>query len=124
MSMQPLLKQRHDIVEVRAKKSGRFQKYDVVLYKSGDRYILHRILKVRPSDYIIAGDHNSFLEYGITDEQILGVMTRIIRDGNEVPLDSLKYKLYVHLWCDFYPVRALILRVKAFGRRLIRRLKR
>lgn len=123
MSMQPLLKQRRDIVDIRAKGAERFHKYDVVLYKSGGRYVLHRILKVRPDDYVIAGDHNTFLEYGITDEQILGVMTRIIRDGKERSLSSWKYKAYVHLWCDFYPIRMAILRVKAIGRRAKRKLK-
>ena len=122
MSMEPLLKQRRDIVDIRAKGAERFHKYDVVLYVSGGRYVLHRILKVRPDDYVIAGDHNTFLEYGITDDQILGVMTRIIRDGKERSLTSWKYKAYVHLWCDFYPVRMGILRVKGAARRVKRRL--
>ena len=124
MSMEPLLKQRRDIVDIRAKGAERFHKYDVVLYVSGGRYVLHRILKVRPDDYVIAGDHNTFLEYGITDDQILGVMTRIIRDGKERSLTSWKYKAYVHLWCDFYPVRMAILRVKGAARRVKRRLGR
>lgn len=124
MSMEPLLKQRRDIVDIRAKGAERFRRYDVVLYKSAGRYVLHRILKVRPDDYVIAGDHNTFLEYGITDEQILGVMTRIFRDGKERPLNSWKYRLYVHLWCDFYPVRMAILRAKALARRAKRKLRR
>ena len=124
MSMLPLLKQRHDIVEIRPGSGQRYQKYDVVLYKSAGRYVLHRILKVRPDDYVIAGDHNTFLEYGITDEQILGKMTRIIRDGEDIPLDGLRYRMYVHLWCDFYPVRAAILRTKAFLRRAKRKVKK
>ena len=123
-SMLPLLKQRHDIVEIRSGSGERFKKYDVVLYHSADRYVLHRILKVRPHDYVIAGDHNTFLEYGITDEQILGKMTRVIRDGEDLPLDGLRYRIYVHLWCDFYPVRAFILRAKALLRRGMRKAKR
>ena len=101
LSMMPLLRQRRDIVEIRAKGSERFRKYDVVLYKQGSKYVLHRILKVNPEDYVIAGDHNFFREYGITDDDILGVMTRIIRDGKEVRMDNKLYRCYVHLWCDF-----------------------
>ena len=124
-SMLPLLRQRRDIVEIRAKGSSRFKKYDVVLYKRGGKYILHRIIKVRPNDYVILGDHNITLEYGITDEQILGVMVRVIRNGREITPDNKLYKLYVHLWCNFYPVRIFILRGRgAISRRLPAGLKK
>ena len=114
-SMMPLLRQRKDVVMLRRKEAGeRCKKYDVVLYRSGDghNYILHRILKVRENDYVIAGDHNTYLEDGITDEMILGVMTSIRRDGRDITMENTLYRLYVHLWCDFYPVRMAILRYK------------
>ena len=77
-SMMPLLRQRRDIIEIRKKGPERCKKYDVVLYKRDGRYILHRILEVLPDGkYIIAGDNNTFLEKDITDDQILGVMTRV-----------------------------------------------
>lgn len=115
-SMLPLLRQRRDIIEIRKKLPGRCKKYDVVLYKRGDRYILHRILKVLPEGYIIAGDHNTFIEKDITDEHILGVMTRVIRDGKEIHMDDPGYRLYVHLWCDCYPVRMFIISAKRYCR--------
>ena len=112
-SMLPLLRQHRDIIEIHRKDSStRCKRYDAVLYKRGDKYILHRILKVRPNDYVICGDHNIWREYGITDEMILGVMTRVIRDGKPIYPTDCKYRLYVHLWCDFYPMRAAILYVK------------
>ena len=52
-SMMPLLRQRKDIIEIRRKEPGRCKKYDVVLYKRGDKYILHRILNVLPDGYNI-----------------------------------------------------------------------
>ena len=123
-SMMPLLRQRKDLIEIRSKPPGRCRKYDVVLYKRGPKYILHRILKVRPQGYVIAGDHNTFLEYDITDDHILGVMTRVIRNGRTITMDDRLYRFYVHLWCDFYPMRMLILKEKAFARRVLRALKR
>ena len=119
-SMLPLLRQRRDIIEIRKVSSDRCRKYDVVLYKRGNRYILHRVLKVRPDDYVIAGDHNAFLEYGITDRDILGVMTRVIRDGKEIRMTDPGYLLYVHLWCDFYPLRMFILRCRGKAARIVR----
>ena len=123
-SMMPLLRQRRDIVEIRPKGPDRCSKYDVVLYKRGNKYILHRILKVRPKDYVIVGDNCIWREYGITDENILGVMTRIIRNGKTVTPDNRWYKLYVHLWCDFYPLRASILYIKRLAWSVLSRVKR
>ena len=113
-SMMPLLRQYRDIIEIRPKGEHRCKKYDVVLYKRGKNYILHRVLRVLPDGYIIAGDHNTFLEYDIKDERIIGVMVRMIRDGKEISMTDIKYRLYVHLWCDLYPVRMGLLRIRRF----------
>ena len=111
-SMMPLLRQRRDVIEIRKKGPERCKKYDVALYKRGKKYILHRILKVLPKGYLIAGDNCVFVERDITDENILGVMTRVRRNGKDIAVDNPWYRLYVHLWCDCYPVRMLILRCK------------
>lgn len=124
-SMLPLLRQRRDVIEIRKKEPKRCKKYDVVLYKRGNKYILHRILKVLPDGYIIAGDHNTFLERDVTDDMILGVMTRVIRNGKSIDVNTNRlYRCYVHLWCDFYPLRAAILRGKAWVRGVLGAVKR
>ena len=109
VSMMPLLRQGKDLMEIRRKGPGRCRKYDAVLYKVGGRYILHRILKVRKNDYVIAGDNCFRKEYGITDRQILGVLTGVVRNGRHISVTDKKYQFYVHLWCDFYPIRAAVL---------------
>ena len=123
-SMLPLLRAGRDIIEIRKLGKGRCRQFDVVVYQRGDMYILHRILRVLPDGYIIAGDHNTFLERDITDAQILGVMTRVIRDGKSVTPDNFWYKCYVYLWCAPYPVRFFILRcvwkLKSIARRIRR----
>ncbi len=113
-SMMPLLRQRRDIIEIRKKELGRCKKYDVVLYKRNGQYILHRILRVLPTGYLIAGDNNFFVERDITDMDILGVMKRVILDGKSISMDAPLYRLYVHLWCDCYPLRMFLLRGKTF----------
>ena len=123
-SMMPLLRQHRDIIEIRPEGDDRCEKYDVVLYKRGNSNILHRILRRLPNGYIIAGDNNTFLEYDIKDEQIIGVMVRLVRDGKEIRMTDMKYRLYVHLWCDFYPVRMFLLRVKRKIRRVGLHIKR
>ena len=122
-SMLPLLRQRRDIIEIRRKGPGRCRKYDAVLYKRGEKYILHRIVKVRPNDYVIVGDNCIWREYGITDGMILGVMTRVIRGGKSISVEDWRYKLYVRLWCGCYHVRAAVMLARSLMGRLLARLK-
>ena len=123
-SMMPLLRQHRDVMIIE-RPSGRLKKYDVPLYKTkSGKYILHRILKVREHDYVICGDHCTRREYGITDENIIGVLTGVIRDGKTVKMDDFSYKFYYHLWCDFFYVRVFILKVKSFFARGFRFLKK
>ena len=116
-SMMPLLRERKDIIEITAKR-GRCKKYDVVFYKRGDQYILHRIIKVLPNGYVIAGDHNTFKEFDIKDENILGVMTRVIREGKSIYSTDFLYRLYAHLWVDFFSIKVFFLRGKELFSRL------
>ena len=120
-SMRPLIRQDRDILIIE-KIQGRLKKYDVPLYKrDSGQYVLHRVLKVRPNDYVICGDNRYSKEYGITDRHIIGVLTAVVRDGKEMPITDWRYRLYVHLWCDLYPLRAVILKTRRFPKWLKRR---
>ena len=120
-SMRPLIRQDRDILIIE-KPNGRLKKYDVPLYKrDSGQYVLHRVLKVRENDYVICGDNRYNKEYGITDRHIIGVLTAVVRDGKEVPITDLRYRLYVHLWCDLFPLRAFILKAKKFPKWLKKR---
>ena len=120
-SMLPLIRQDKDLLIIE-KPNGRLKKYDVPLYRRDTgKYVLHRILKVRKKDYVICGDNRWKREYGITDRHIIGVLTGIVRNGRTVPVTSRKYRLYVHLWCDLFPVRAFIIRAKMKLEREIRK---
>lgn len=111
-SMMPIIRQNRDLLIIE-KVNGRLKKYDVPLYKrDSGQYVLHRILKVRKNDYVMCGDNRWQKEYGIADRHIIGVLTGIVRGGKTISMNDKKYRLYVHLWCDFFHVRALILRVK------------
>ena len=110
-SMMPLIKQDRDLLIIEPA-NGRLKKYDVPLYKrDSGQYVLHRILKVREDDYVICGDNRWTKEYGITDRHIIGVLTAVVRNGKEISVNDWKYKLYVHLWCDLFPIRAFIVHV-------------
>lgn len=119
-SMMPLIRQDKDLLIIE-KVNGRLKKYDVPLYKrDSGQYVLHRILKVRENDYVICGDNRWRREYGISDRHIIGVLTGIVRDGKTILVTDKKYQLYVHLWCDFFPVRAFVIRVRGFVKRRLK----
>ena len=113
-SMRPLIRQDRDLLIIE-KPHGRLKKYDVPLYKrDSGQYVLHRILKVHDSDYVICGD-NRYCKH------IIGVLTTVVRDGREISVNDWKYKLYVHLWCDLFLIRAFVLRIKNIPQRLKRK---
>ena len=98
VSMLPLLRQQKDLYTIE-KKKDRCKKYDVVLYKRPPKsFVLHRVVEVREQDYVILGDNCLEKEYGITDEDILGVMTSFVRNGKEYSVNHKGYCLYVVIW--------------------------
>lgn len=107
VSMLPLLRQKRDLFTV-TKRQGRCKKYDVALYRRADgAYVLHRVVKVCEDGYVILGDNCLNKEYGIKDEDILGVMTSFVRDGKEYSVDVWLYRVYVKVWYAIYPIRRL-----------------
>ena len=117
-SMLPLLKQGRDLFTVEKKTGERCRKYDVVLYRRAQKeYVLHRVIEVRDSDYVILGDNCVRKEYGIRDEDILGVMTSFVRKGKKHSCKELGYRIYSRIWGACHPVRVafMILRGKAAG---------
>lgn len=124
VSMLPLIRPGRDLVEITRKGEARCKKHDVVLYKRDGKYILHRVLEVRPGDYVIAGDHQTVKEYGVTDADIIGVLSAVIRKGKRIPVTDRNYQRYARLWCGFYPVRKAVRNGKAAALRLLRQFKK
>lgn len=118
-SMLPLIRQHRDLLIIR-RPEGRLKRYDIPLYKRpSGKYVLHRVMRVKKDGYIICGDNRYLLERDITDADIIGVLTAIVRNGKEISVDSFACRLYAHLWCDLFPVRALVLFVIEKFRRLL-----
>lgn len=111
-SMYPLIRQGKDVLIIK-KSNRRLKKMDVPLYKrKSGQYVLHRIIKVNENDYVIRGDNTYYNETGIRDDQILGVLSGVIREGKEISVDSFGYKLYSYFWYYTYYLRKLIIKIK------------
>ncbi len=111
-SMEPLLRQDRDLVVISAF-SSRLQKNDVVLYKRGNQYVLHRVIKVMPDHYLIRGDNTYTLEK-VPDSAVLGVMTAFTRKGREYKTADKSCQRYARFWNTIYPLRYLLFRLKGF----------
>ena len=107
-SMLPLLRQGVDSVALRALNRPP-RKFDILFYQRRDgSYILHRVKKVTTDGLIMWGDNHVMLEYGVTDDMIIGYAARIFRGEHELDCRGLRYKLYLWLW-QFKAIRRIIL---------------
>lgn len=111
LSMYPMLRNRRDTIIVRPYE-GRLKKYDIPLYKRGEKYVLHRIVEVLPDSYVICGDNCECKEYGITEKDILGVLTGFYRDEKEIDINGFWYRSYSRVWVFLYPFRKFWKRTK------------
>ena len=110
-SMMPLLRERRDLMVIEKKGPERLHWLDVPLFKRDNgQYVLHRVMWVRKNDYVICGDNQWYLERGITDKHILGVLTQVDRGGKVLDM--------------FYPLRACWLIGRSVPGAVVRRVKR
>lgn len=93
-SMQPMLKERENIV-VLEKAESVLKKYDIALYKRPNgQYVLHRVLKVRENDYIICGD-NLWQKEIVPHKWVLAYATGYYKDGNFISVNDKDYCRYL-----------------------------
>lgn len=102
-SMLPFLKEK-DEVEILLPK-GEIKKYDVVLYKHEDLFVLHRVIAVSGDTLKICGDNSPVMEY-VKKGDIIGVMKK------EKPLKAFLVKC----WYELY-IKRIYLFIKRKARR-------
>ena len=87
-------------VVVLKKPEGRLKYLDVALYRrSNGDFVLHRVVGFdKDSKYIFCGDNQFHKERGITDENIIGVVTAFYRKGKHYTDNSLSYRFYKSAW--------------------------
>ena len=117
-SMRPMLRGEKDNILVE-KPTGRLKKFDVALYARRDgTSVLHRVVRVRENDYGMRGDNCDYTEYGVTDEDLIGVLTGFWRGDRFIPVTQRRYRLYVRLNYATYPLRWLRIRTGKLLRRI------
>ncbi len=98
VSMWPMIRNGIDSVHIEPVE-GRLKKFDIPLYKDNlGRYVIHRIIEVTDTGYVILGDGLSQREYDITDAHILGKVVGFFRKEKYIPCDNKGYLRYVKFW--------------------------
>jgi hypothetical protein len=124
VSMRPLFKTRRDMVVIRAV-SDQLKKYDVALYKVGDKFVMHRVVGIAQKEkkYLIRGDNTYVLER-VPFDSVVGVLESFNRKGKHRSVTDKAYIFYSRLWCAIYPVRYIVRLPYVFLRRILRPVKR
>lgn len=105
-SMTPFLKDGKTAVTLT--KSSDFKKYDIILFKINDKYILHRIIKIKENKIICQGDNLFSLEFLKTNDIIGKVIS--YQTKKEVLTNSFFYKLRVRVFYFFKGFKRIIRR--------------
>lgn len=108
ISMRPLLVWGRDTVDI--VKCEKAKKGDIIFYlRDNGQFVLHRIVGIDDKGYILCGDNQWVLEYGIRDRHIIGVVTSITRKGKTFDMTNVPYRIYSSLWMAVLPVRKTII---------------
>ena len=114
-SMLPLLRPGRDLFTVKKKGEERRKAGDVVLFhRPPDQYILHRIIRVRENGYDLLGDNCVLKETGVTEGDILGVMTGYVRNGKTHSVEERGYRFYSFWRVHTVPVRVFFKKTGIF----------
>lgn len=118
VSMYPLLRQRKDSVHI-VKITEPLKKNDVILYqRDSGLYVLHRLIKIIDGKYVFCGDNQWQKEYGITDKNIIGIMTGYYKKEKYYSVNTFKFKLYT--W--FINITRPLRRLRDFLKRTIKKI--
>lgn len=124
VSMVPMLKNRRDTIVVKSK-TQRLKRLDVALYKRGEAYILHRVLRAVDGGYIIRGD-NCYVDENVPEDAVIGVLTEFFRKDKHILCTDKKYIRYAEKRIKTYKFRRFFVRmiekIRAFGGKVLRKI--
>ena len=98
-SMRPMMRSEKDKVILTAHSDKAIKQGAVMLFRHNGHHIMHRIVKIEGQNITFAGDGNYNKTEQATKDDIVAVVTAIIRSsGRTISLDSRKWRIYSTLW--------------------------
>ncbi len=121
-SMLPLLRHGKDSVEL-SPLPEKLKKYDIIFYqRPNGHYVLHRIIGIANDQYTCMGDHQYVSEPGITHESVIAIVSGIYRGNRHYTASSLLYRIYSRCWVHSRFLRALLVRIAGFWKKMTKKL--
>lgn len=106
-SMYPTIR-KNDLLVIEAV-SRPLKQYDIPLYRrDSGQVVLHRIISTRGGGWTMCGDNRRYKEHGISEKNVIGLLTTIVRDGREIAVDTPRRRLAARL----LPLRRVMLLVR------------
>lgn len=124
-SMRPLLRHQRDKVIITSPQIQNPDVHDIVLFRRmNGKIVLHRILDITAQgDYIISGDAQTDQER-VRKNQILAVVTAIIRKNRYISNEKKIYRWYVKVWTTCGILRRCFIAVDSMVFRLVESYRR
>ena len=110
-SMLPLFLNQRDAVFLEKAVPEEIKKYDIVLYKASDKYILHRVVGKKDSILILRGD-NTYIDEQLNIEDVLAIVKLYTRRGKSHSVKDFGFWFYSRFWTLIYPFRKFIRKVR------------
>lgn len=115
VSMYPFLKEGIDSVELMKPDFNKLKKLDIVLIKRRNGvYVLHRVCRKQDDCFYMVGDNQVYVEGPLYPEQLVAVVSAVIKNGRYIPSTSYQLLIPAGIWMLIFPFRRFIF--KAFSK--------
>ena len=118
-SMRPLIRRGRDPVTI-VPLSRPLEKGDVVLFRLGEKYIVHRVWKLEEGRVRTFGDNCWNPDPWIPESQVLGLVVKVSREGKIRRLDTPEARRWGKAWMAIHPIRLCYKRLRALAGRCYR----
>lgn len=118
-SMRPILEHRRDDVTLAKPNTDLLEPYDVLLFKTDGRYILHRLIAIDGEKLTFMGDGNLKGTESCTKADVVGIAVQFDRKGRKIDCNTRGFRLYGKIWHKLRPVRRWLLLAYRAKRKLI-----
>lgn len=82
---------------------------DMVFYqRDSGQYVMHRVYRVKPEGYYMAGDAQTQIEGPLRRDQIFAVVTQVKRNGKMIRPGDFWWEFFEHIWIRIVPARRAV----------------
>ena len=111
-SMAPFLCHKRDTIII-SKPKGMFHKGQMVFYiRDNGQYVMHRIHHIdKEGNLFIVGDNQTDIEGPIRQNQVFGVIHKVIRKGKVLKKGDFWWDFFEKVWIRIVPLRKYLVKI-------------